>query len=676
MTKAAARARIKKLRAEVERHRYLYHVLDRQEISDAALDSLKHELVELERAFPELVTSDSPTQRVGGEARAEFTDVAHRVPMLSLDDAFSFAEVAAWEERNVRFLQQQKKVQPAPRSLGEVGYMCELKIDGLAVSLRYLDGLFVQGATRGDGRTGEDVTANLKTIEGIPLRLRGSTPADLEVRGEVYLTKSAFRALNRSQRESGGKLYANPRNVAAGSIRQLDPAVTARRALRFYAYDVARGQKFRSHHQEHEALRAWGFPTNPHVAVVAGLAGVERYRRGWEKRRERLPYEIDGIVVLTDENALFERLGIAGKAPRGALAYKFTPRQVTTVVQDIIVQVGRTGALTPVAVLAPVSVGGTVVSRATLHNEQDVHRKDIRVGDTAIIQRAGDVIPEVTRALPRLRPAGTKIFRMPERCPRCGSRVVVEESGAIHRCSNRSCAAQAERALRHFVSRGAADIEGIGPKLIGKLREAGLVNDVADLYALKESDVAVLERYAEQSAAKVVAAIAARKRLSLGRFLFALGIRHVGSLTAEALAAAGHSLKALERASVADLSAVEGVGPVVARSVAEFFRDPRTRRLLEKFQKLGLTLEAVPRPAAGPLSGKVAVVTGAVPSMTREEAWDAIRRLGGKVSETVSKEVGLVIVGAGAGEKKNTAARLKIPVMPAEEFAKLVRSHE
>lgn len=551
--------------------------------------------------------------------------------------------------------------------------MCELKIDGLAVALRYRDGLFVRGATRGDGREGEDVAENLKTIEAIPLRLRGDAPRELEVRGEVYMTKAAFAALNRAQEKAGGKQYANPRNVAAGSVRQLDPHVTASRDLRFFAYDVAVGRQFARHYEEHEALRGWGFPTNPHAEVVADLAAVARYHARWQKKRDQLPYEIDGVVVLVDDNALCERLGVVGKAPRGALAFKFAARQATTVVEDVIVQVGRTGALTPVSVLRPVALGGTTVSRATLHNEQEVHRKDVRIGDTVIVQRAGDVIPEVVSVLPRLRPKRARIFHMPAACPICGSRVEKAEGGAAHRCTNRSCAAQQERAIRHFVSRAAADIEGVGPKLIRKLLEAGLVRDTADLYRLTESEVAALERYAEKSAANIIASISSRRRLLLGRFLYGLGIRHVGSITAEDLAQAFGSLAALARASVAAIRSVAGAGDIVSESVAAFFRGPGTDRLLRKFREAGVVIVNPPKAVRGPFAGKTVVVTGSVPGVTREEAWEAVRRLGGKVSDSVGRGTDLLVVGQGSGSKLTKAAALKIPTMDAAEFARLVK---
>ncbi len=663
MTEREAGKRISKLKKEIERHRYLYHVLDRAEISDAALDSLKHELQELERQFPKLVTADSPTQRVGGEPRKEFREAIHLAPMLSLEDVFAPEEFRTWEERN------RKRV---PHGV-TFRYMCELKIDGLAVSLRYRDRLFARGATRGDGRTGEDVTANLKTIEGIPLRLREDAPRDLEVRGEVYMTKPAFEALNAQQRAVGGKIYANPRNVAAGSVRQLDPKVTAARDLRFFAYDIAAGVRVARHQTEHERLRSWGFPTNPHAEVVESLQGVGRYHHRWQKQREALPYEVDGVVVLVDDNGLSERLGVIGKAPRGAIAYKFAARQATTIVEDIRVQVGRTGALTPVAVLKPTSLGGTTVSRATLHNEQEVQRKDVRIGDTVILQRAGDVIPEVVEVLKRLRPKHARVFRMPEACPICGSDVSLEEGGAIHRCTNPWCAARAERALRHFVSRPAADIEGIGPKLIVKLMESGLVRDAADFFTLTVSDLAALERYAEKSAANIVAAIAERKKLPLGRFLYALGIRHVGSVMAESLAAVFGSLEVIRSTSFDAVNAVPGVGEIVARSIVRYFADARKQRLLDKFAAVGLVIERPPRARKGPFTGKTVVVTGSLPGMTREEAWEVIRRFGGNVSESVGKGTTLLIVGEGAGSKLRKAEALKIPTIEAAEFVKFVK---
>lgn len=674
MTKAEARKRIKKLREEIEHHRYLYHVLDRQEISDAALDSLKHELQKLESEFPELVTPDSPTQRVGGEARKEFREARHHTPMLSLEDAFSAEELRQWEERNLRFLQESGF---APRDSrldrGEVGYVCELKVDGLAVELRYADGVLVEASTRGDGVVGEDVTANVKTIESIPLKLRGRPPKILTVRGEILMSKKDFDALNRQQGSAGQPLYANPRNVAAGSVRQLDPKITAARRLDCFIYDLVEDEGYAAHNVEHEAAKTFGFKTNPATAVCKTLDEVVAYHAKWAAKRDTLPYWIDGIVVSVADNAVFRNLGVVGKAPRGSLAFKFPAEEATTTVEDILVQVGRTGALTPVAVLKPVVIAGTTVSRATLHNEQEIHRKDVRVGDTVIIHKAGDIIPEVVRALPRLRRKNAKVFRMPTKCPICGSSVVKDEGGAIHRCANRRCAAQQERGIRHFVSRAAADIEGVGPKLIRKLLASWLIRDAADLYALREEDVAALERYAEKSAANIVASIDRRRTLSLGRFLYALGILHVGSVTANDIAERFGSLQRLQSASFDAVNAVAGVGEVVARSIVGYFGDPRTAQLLRKFRHHGLRIEPLPKRRTGPFAGKVVVITGSLGDLSREDAWELIRRLGGKISESVGKGTGLLVVGDEPGSKLDKAKKLGIKTMTKEQFLRLVK---
>jgi DNA ligase (NAD+) len=659
VTNAEADKRIEKLRQEIEHHRYLYHVLDRLEISDAALDSLKHELQELEQQFPDLVTPDSPTQRVGGAPRAEFREVRHRTPMLSLEDAFSSEELMAWEERN-------RKVYPK----GVYHSLCELKVDGLAVELRYQAGVLVEASTRGDGVIGEDVTENVKTIESIPLRLRGRVPASITARGEIFMSKKHFELLNRAQEKAGEALYANPRNVAAGSVRQLDPKVTAQRRLDCFIYDLVDDISTVTHHEEHDAAREFGFKTNPHTAVCKTLADVVKYHKHWAKKREQLPYGIDGIVVSLNDNATFRRLGVVGKAPRGALAFKFPAEEATTVVEDILVQVGRTGALTPVAVLKPVVVAGTTVSRATLHSEQDVRRKDVRVGDTVILHKAGDIIPEVVRVLPRLRPKKTAVFHMPSHCPICGSKVA-RGRGAIHRCTNKRCAAQAQRALRHFVSRAAADIEGIGPKLIEKLLAAGLIRDAADLYALRQEDVAALERYAEKSAENIIVAINSRKTLPLGRFLYALGILHVGSVTANDIAETFGSLGELRAASFGAVNAVEGVGEVVARSIVKYVQDPRTDQLLKKFQAHGLRVHGVPKARSGPFAGMTVVITGSLGDLPREDAWERIRRLGGKVSESVGKSTSLLIVGDDPGSKLIKAKKLGVKTMTKDVFSAL-----
>lgn len=660
MNKEEAKKRIAKLREEIEHHRYLYHVLDRQEISDAANDSLKHELYQLEQEYPYLITSDSPTQRVGGEPLKEFKEVRHEVPMLSMEDVFSLDELKDWEKRN-------KKLFPG----GKYNYFCELKVDGLAIELEYRDGVLERASTRGDGKVGEDVTENVKTVESVPLRLRNSV-SSLTVRGEVYMEKKQFEELNKAQKKAGKSLYANPRNVAAGSIRQLDSKITAGRKLNCLVYDIIQDQKFKNHHEEHEFAKELGFKTSSQAEKCSTLEDVGAFQEKWFKKRETLPHWVDGVVVVIDDNETFRRLGTVGKTPRGMIAFKFPAEEATTVVEDILVQVGRRGTLTPVAVLRPVVVAGTTVSRATLHNEQEIHRKDVRVGDTVIIHKAGDIIPEVKSAIKRLRPKGAKEFKMPAKCPICGSPVVKEEGGAIHRCTNKQCSAQQLEGLRHFVSRAAADIEGVGPKLIEKLVEGGLLRDAADFYALKKEDVISLERFADKSAENVIESIQSRKDLPLGRFLFALGIAHVGSVTANDLANKFETIEKIKKSSLEEIRAVEGIGEIVAQSVFDYFKNPHTDILLEKFKENGLKIEK-PVYQQGIFSGKTVVLTGSLGSMSREDAWEAIRNEGGKVSESVGKGTDILVAGEDAGSKLEKAKKLGKKIITAEEFLKIIK---
>lgn len=656
--------RVAKLRSEIEHHRYLYHVLDRQEISDEALDSLKKELSELEAAHPELVTPDSPTQRVGGAPRKEFRRVRHNRPMLSLEDAFSLEELERWEVRNAKLVSDES-----------FSYFCEPKIDGVAIELTYDNGILVRGATRGDGMVGEDVTNTIKTVESIPLRLRGSdVPKRVVVRGEVYMEKQEFNRLNTVQRKNKKPLFANPRNIVAGSVRQLDPNITASRNLLYMAYGIAGGITFQTHDEEHERLASFGFRTDRMTKQCDTLKKVDQYYNSVARRRDTLRHWIDGIVVTVRDNALFARLGVAGKAPRGAIAYKFPAEEATTVIEDIIVQIGRTGALTPVAVLRPVRVAGTTVSRATLHNEDEIQRKDVRVGDTAIVRKAGDIIPEVVSILPRLRPKGARKFLMPRSCPMCGSTIVREEGGAVHRCTNENCSARQQEQIEHFVSRAGADIDGVGPKLIGKLREAGLIRDAADLYILAESDIAALERYADVSAGNSIASIQRKKRLPLHRFVFAIGVPNVGTVTARDLADRFGSLDALRNAKKEDLLSVDGIGEVVADGIVKFFRDKKTVVLLEKFQRNGVSIiSSEKKKGTGPFSEEVVVVTGTITGMTREESEEAIRKLGGSVVSTVGKKTTLVIVGDNPGSKAKKAKRDGITVMDGEEFQRICK---
>ena len=676
MTKDEAKKRIEKLRREIDRHRYLYHVLDKPEISDAALDSLKHELDRLEKQFPKLITPDSPTQRVGGKALRKFKKVRHEVRgkavrMNSLNDAFSEQDMRAWLVRLENYLG--KGV--------ETSFYCDLKMDGLAIELVYRDGSLEQGSTRGDGEIGEDVTQNVKTIEAVPLQLRGhGWPRELVVRGEAVLTKKEFARINEGQKKRGGKLYANPRNVAAGSIRQLDPRITAGRKLDFYAYGIAgeggdleHVKLFPTREREYASLNSWGIKTNSMGAAVKSLGDVFAFHEKVKKIREKIPFDIDGIVVTINDNRVYDRAGVVGKAPRGSIAYKFEAREATTVVEDIVVQVGRTGALTPVAHLRPVNVGGVTVSRATLHNEDEIKRLDVRIEDTVIVGRAGDVIPDVKSVLVRMRTGREKVFHMPGNCPVCGSRVAREEGEAIHRCTNSQCAAQERERLYHFTAKAAFDIVGLGPKIIDQLVDAELVATPADFFSLTEGDLAALPRFAEVSAKKLVVSIAARKKISLHRFLYALGIRHVGGETAIDLAHMFGGVEKLQGASLEELLAVHEVGEVMAHSIIEWFKDARNKRLLAGLIKAGVVIENPLKRKHRKLMGKTFVLTGSLERLTRDEAKEKIREAGGNVSESVSKETDYVVVGVEPGSKYEKAKKLGVKTISEKEFLTLLK---
>lgn len=675
------------MREEINRYRYAYHVLDKSLISDAALDSLKKELFDLEQQFPDLVTPDSPTQRVGGKPLAEFKKVVRegRRRMNSLEDSFSEDDMRAWFERLENYL-----------GTGVKGpFYCDLKMDGLAVELVYKNGALEQGSTRGDGFVGEDITHNLKTIEAIPLRLEGKEiPPELIVRGEVFMTKKEFARINREQKEKGGKLYANPRNVAAGSIRQLDPRVTAARKLDFFAYGIVehevRGgidekymKKYPGRSAEYAALNRFGIKTNPHGRVVKTFPEIFRFHEEVKRMREKLPYEIDGIVVTVDDNRVYAEAGIIGKAPRASIAYKFSPREATTVVENIEVQVGRTGALTPVAVMRPVSVGGVTVTHATLHNEDEIGRLGLKVGDTVIISRAGDVIPQVTKVLKELRTGKEKEFRMPARCPIDGSRVVKE--GAIYRCSNPRCGARHRESLYHFVSRGGFNIEGLGPKILDRFLDEGLIVDAADIFILKEGDIAALPRFGERSAENIVKEIGERKEVSLARFIYSLGILHVGEETANLLAYEATKHRRIERPadllgavkefSFEDLQKIPDIGPKVAQSIHGWFRESRNAKFVEKLDKAGVRIEKLALSSSNgqKLAGKTFVLTGTLESMEREAAKEKIRELGGSVSESVSKKTDYVVIGSGPGSKLEKAKQLNVRTIGEEELLRMFR---
>lgn len=672
MNKQEAKVRIEKLKREIDHHRYLYHVFDKQEISDAALDSLKHELDQLEKQFPELITPDSPTQRVGGQPLGEFKKVTHRAPMLSLTDAFSFEELRDWYDRNAKLVLDS----------GALDYYSEIKMDGLAVTLIYRNGIFTQGATRGDGKVGEDITQNLRTIEAIPLRVeidklpkavQASAANGLEIRGEVFMTKKVLEHLNKEQEKRKLPPFANPRNAAAGSVRQLDPKITVSRKLSFMAYDLITDLGQNTHQQAHEILKRLGFRAGEYNEYCRDIQAIEAYHEKIGKIRAAMPYWTDGIVVNVNTIALFKRLGVVGKAPRGSLAYKYPAEQATTVVEDIQVQVGRTGALTPVAHLRPVKVAGSTVSRATLHNMDEIERLDVRIGDTVILQKAGDVIPDIVKSLPNLRTGKERKFKMPETCPVCDSRVIRHEGEVAYYCSNKKCYAQQHENLRHFVSKTAFDIDGLGPKILESLAAADLVKDPADLFDLNESDLQPLERFAEKSAANLVGAIQKAKNVSLARFIYALGIRHVGEETAIDLAQKFSTLEKVINASFEEINTIHDVGDVVAKSAYEFFQDVHNKALIKKLLHHGVHIQSEKKVSTKTaLTGKKIVVTGTLDSLSRDEAKARIRAVGGDWVASVSKNTDYVVVGSEPGSKADKAKKLGVKIISEKEFFRLL----
>jgi len=661
-----AAARASWLRAELNRHAHAYYVLDSPTIPDAEYDKLFLELSALEQLHPELCSADSPTQRIGGAPLPQFETVRHSVPMLSLGNGFDDEDIVAFDRR----------VREGLGADGEVEYATELKFDGLAINLRYEDGLLVQAATRGDGAAGENVTANIRTIRAIPLRLRmAQPPAVLDVRGEVLMFKADFARLNARQREAGQKEFANPRNAAAGSLRQLDSKITAQRALRFYAYGIGTLEGA-AMPDSHAALLDWfaaiGMPVCKERAVVQGAQGLLAFFRTIGDKRAFLPYEIDGVVYKVNRLADQQQLGYVSRAPRFALAHKFPAQEAMTLVQDIDVQVGRTGAITPVARLAPVAVGGVTVTNATLHNEDEVRRKDVRIGDTAIVRRAGDVIPEVVAIVQELRPANAREFVMPVACPVCGSAIVKGEDEAVARCSGGwiKCPAQRKGGLQHFVSRRAMDIEGLGEQLIEQLVDKHVITTAADLYRLGLTSLAALERMADKSAQNVLDALEHSKATTLARFIYALGIRHVGEATAKELARHFGRMDAVMDATVEQLLEVADVGPVVANSILQFFADPLNRELVEQLRAGGVHWPeqdgagaAAGAGADSPLQGKTFVLTGTLPNLSRDEAAAMIEAAGGKVAGSVSKKTAYVVAGEEAGSKLAKARDLGIAIL-------------
>jgi len=649
---APARRRAAELRRLVHHHEDLYYRQGRPEISDLEFDRLMAELAGLEAAHPDLATADSPTRRVGGAPLEGFVQVRHEPPMQSLDNTYSLEELREWGARLERL---------APD--GARGFVAELKVDGVSVSLLYEDGVFVRGATRGNGLIGDDITANLRTIRALPLRLRGRLRGRLLVRGEVYLPRSVFRRLNREREEAGLPLFVNPRNSTAGTIRLLDSREVAARQLAALVYHVAEGPRLGSHAEALERLGEWGFPVHDSWRRCPDLAAVEAFVGDWRERRRELDFETDGVVVKIDELALRERLGSTAKSPRWAVAFKYEPERGETVVREIVVQVGRTGVLTPVAVLEPVFVGGTTVRRATLHNYEDLARKDVRVGDTVRVERGGDVIPKVVEVVLERRPSGALPFEMPARCPQCGEAVVREEGEVAWRCVNPVCPAVVAVSIRHFAGRNAMDIEGLGDERIEQLLAAGLLHDFPDLYRLERSALAALDGWGDRSADKLLASIEASRGRELHRLLFALGIRQVGERVAKLLAGHFGSLAALAAASEEELIAVPEVGPKVAAGIRAFFADPRQRQRLEALAAAGVSPpEAARATPAGPLSGKSVVLTGRLAGFSREEATALLERLGARVAAAVSKKTDLVIAGEDAGSKLAKARELGVPV--------------
>lgn len=659
------REKLEFLKKELEHHAYLYYVLDKPEIGDYEYDRLMRELIRLEEEYPELRTPDSPTQRVGGAALEVFDSVRHRTPLLSLDNAFGEEELRAFDER----------VRKGLEAAGPVEYMAELKIDGLTVALNYEDGLLVQAATRGDGVSGEDVTANVKTIKSIPLKLGGNARIALGVRGEVYIKKADFEALNRRQEESGGQSYANPRNLAAGSLRQLDPKVTAGRPLDAFFYDLLylEGREATTQAAGFALLKELNLKINPETRVCPDITAVIEFCRYWTEHRHELPYEIDGVVVKVNSLKDQARLGSTAKAPRSKIAYKFPAEQVETTVLNIEINVGRTGAVTPTAVLEPVRVAGSTVSRATLHNEDNIKEKDIRIGDRVIIQKAGDVIPEVVRSLPEKRDGGEEIFQMPTVCPECGAAVYREEDEAVARCIGAACPAQLREGIIHFVAREAMNIEGLGEAIVVQLINAGLVHDVGDLYALRFDDLTKLERFGEKSARKLLEAIDASRGNSFGRLLFALGIRHVGAGAARELARSFPSMDRLLRASDEELTAIPTIGPKIAAATVKYFSEPRNRELIVKLEKYGVNpVETEAENGPRPLAGKTLVVTGTLAGFNRTEAETLIRAAGGKAAAGVSRKTDWVVAGENPGSKLEKARELGVPIITETDLRKLL----
>lgn len=673
MNKDEAKTRIGKLRRYIDDMRYRYHVLDDPTVTDKDYDSLMEELVKLEREFPEFLSSDSPSQKVGGKPLDKFRSVPHIFPMISLNDAFDEQEMKEWYERMARLV--------GSEAIDKSGYYCEIKMDGLAVSLIYENGLLTMALTRGDGYVGEDITNNIKTIKAIPLSLRQESKYfdfaknnRVEIRGEIYMPITSFEALNKERKENDEALFANPRNAAAGSIRQLDPNIAASRNLNFMGYGLI-GYQTETHEEEHQIIKNLGLPVNKYNQFCQNLECIFKLWHEWENLRPKMPYQIDGMVVNVNNEHLFAELGSVGKAPRGAIAYKWPAEEVTTTLLDIEVRVGRTGVLTPTAHLKPVVVAGSTVSRATLHNMDEIAKKDIKIGDTVVIRKAGDIIPEVVKSIKELRTGAEKEFKMPAECPICGGSVVRLEGEVAYRCANTRCFAIEFRALEHFVSKQAFDIDGLGPRIIDQLMNAGLVKDAADIFTLKKGDLEPLERFAEKSADNLIYSIEQAKNITLPRFIFAIGIRNVGIETAIDLADRFHNLQSIMNASIDEINAVRDIGPVVAKSIFDYLHDERNINLIKRLLENGVKIkEAEMVEVKEEIVGKTFVFTGGLETMTRDEAKALVRKFGGNISESVSKKTDYVVAGKEAGSKLEKARSLGVEILSENDYLELIKN--
>ncbi|MCD6399658.1 NAD-dependent DNA ligase LigA [candidate division WOR-3 bacterium] len=670
MTKREIKKRIDKLKKVINYHRYLYHVLNRQEISDAALDSLKHELWELEQQYPEFITPDSPTQRVGGQALKEFKKIRHSQPILSIEDVFEFQELKDWQKYIKNLL---------PRDV-KLDYFCERKIDGIDIVLTYKKGILINGATRGDGLVGEDVTNNIKTIEAIPLSLRKKV--DLVVRGEIFMSKIEFAKLNKQRIEKNLTPFANPRNITAGSIRQLDPKVTAARHLDCFAFNILTDLGQKTHQQVHQILRELGFKTDQEAKYAANLEEVEKYHRHWYKERDKASFEYDGVVVVLNNVALEKQLGSAGKSPRWMRAYKFPAVQATTVIKKIILNVGRTGVLTPVAVLRPVKLMGSVISRATLHNADEIKRLGVREGDTVIIAKAGDVIPKVVKVLKDLRPKKTIVWQMPQKCPFCGSYLVRHKGEVDYYCPNKNCFSVRQKKIKHFISKAGFDIAGFGEQTVAQLTEAGLIKNPVDIFSLKEGDLLPLERFAQKSASKLVQAINESKKIILPSLINALSIRHVGAETSRVISlelqkkrkikSIKDLIKAARSFKISDWQEIQGIGPKVGKSIYIWFEDESNLDLLRDLANQGIEIKRIITESAK-LKGKSFVLTGRLRKLTRDQARKKIIAKGGEVKETMGRSADYLVLGDEPGEKLIKAKELGVKIIKEKEFLNLIK---